>query len=221
MFARHLGIRAVQAIALVGVVAAASGCAAKVKKADYENDMARLREEIAGSDRQLGQRIDSTDQALADQQRRIDALDQEFKAFREEYKVSIEQVKGALKFAVPVHFAFDSSDVREGDHAVLDRFAAVMKQFYPQALITVEGFADPAGSAAYNKKLGLRRADAVKDYLTTTGGLQNIRSVSYGEDRNRQVVQGAAGPGDQGMENRRVALVVDHAAIATDGAMLR
>jgi hypothetical protein len=43
-----------------------------------------------------------------------------------------------------------------------------------------------------------------------------VKSVSYGESRNRQVVPGAKGPGDAGLENRRVALVIDHVAIATD-----
>jgi hypothetical protein len=45
--------------------------------------------------------------------------------------------------------------------------------------------------------------------------------VSYGEVRNRQVVPGAKGPGDAGVENRRVALVIDHAAVATDEVATR
>jgi hypothetical protein len=45
--------------------------------------------------------------------------------------------------------------------------------------------------------------------------------VSYGEARNRQVVPGARGPGDAGVENRRVALVIDHAAVATDEVATR
>ena len=63
-----------------------------------------------------------------------------------------------------------------------------------------------------------RRAQAVQEYLATSGGLgaDKLKAVSYGEARNRQVVPGARGPGDQGIENRRVALVIDHAAIATD-----
>jgi hypothetical protein len=44
----------------------------------------------------------------------------------------------------------------------------------------------------------------------------HLKSVSYGEVSNRQVVPGAKGPGDEGLENRRVALVIDHAAIAMD-----
>jgi hypothetical protein len=40
--------------------------------------------------------------------------------------------------------------------------------------------------------------------------------VSYGEVGNRQVVPGAHGPGDTGVENRRVTLVIDHAAVTLD-----
>lgn len=217
MFPRH-GARAAAAIGLAGLVLGLAGCAAKVKQEDFNNEMARLREEIQGGDRQLGARIDSTNGTVADQSRRLDALEQELQAFRSEYNVSIEKVRGMLKFNVPVHFDFASSELREADRPVLDRFAAVVKEYYPGALVTVEGFTDPAGSAAYNQRLGQRRAGAVEEYLATAGGFtpNQVKAVSYGEARNRQVIPGAKGPGQVGVENRRVALVIDHAAIATD-----
>ena len=218
MFARQTRVRAVQALALAGIVATVGGCAAKVKRADYDADMARLREEITTSDRQIASRVDSTNQTVADHTRRLDALDQEFKAFRDEYKVSIEKIKDQLKFSVPVHFDFAKADVRDTDKPVLDRFASVVKEYYPGAIITVEGFTDQAGSAAYNQRLGKERADAVKDYLAANAAFngETIKTVSYGEAKNRQAAPGMAGPGDRGMENRRVVLVIDHEAIATD-----
>jgi peptidoglycan-associated lipoprotein len=214
MFPRN-GARAAVAI---GLALGLSGCAAKVKQEDFNNEMARLRQEIQSSDQKLGSRIDSTNAGLSDQSRRIDALEQELQAFRSEYNVSIEKVKGMLKFNVPVHFDFASSELREADRPVLDRFAEVVKEYYPGALVTVEGFTDPSGSAAYNQRLGQRRAVAVQEYLATAGGFgsDRLKAVSYGESRNRQVVPGAKGPGQEGLENRRVALVIDHAAIATD-----
>jgi len=217
MFPRN-GARAAVAIGTVGLALGLSGCAAKVKQEDFNNEMARLRQEIQGSDQKLGARIDSTNAGLTDQSRRIDALEQELQAFRTEYNVSIEKVKGMLKFNVPVHFDFASSELREADRPVLDRFAEVVKEYYPGALVTVEGFTDPSGSAAYNQRLGQRRAVAVQEYLATAGGFgaDRLKAVSYGESRNRQVVRGAKGPGEEGLENRRVALVIDHAAIATD-----
>jgi peptidoglycan-associated lipoprotein len=60
----------------------------------------------------------------------------------------------------------------------------------------------------------MRRAEAVRDYLSSNGNLSNasIRTVSYGEAKERQVVPGAEGPGNAGIENRRVALVIDYAS---------
>src|SRR5688500_11924602 len=212
------GRRTAMTVGALGMVVGLAGCAAKVKQEDFNSEMAKLREEIQSGDQALAARLDSTNQAVTQQNARLDALEQELQAFRSEYTVSIEKVRGMLKFNVPVHFGFDSSELREADRPVLDRFASVVTEYYPGALVTVEGFADPSGSAAYNMQLGQRRAQAVQEYLATSGGLgaDKLKAVSYGEARNRQVVPGARGPGDQGIENRRVALVIDHAAVATD-----
>src|SRR3546814_3265672 len=87
-----------------------------------------------------------------------------------------------------------SSDLtlREQDKPFLNEFASVIREHHPNVLVTVEGFADPAGSAAYNKRLGQRRAEAVREQLVQAGGLRadKVRAVSYGEDANRQVVAG-------------------------------
>jgi peptidoglycan-associated lipoprotein len=218
MFTAVGAIRAAAMFGALGVVVGLSGCAAKVTRDDFNAEVARLREEVKAGDAQLGTRIDSTNQLVTDHTRRLDALDQELQAFRSEYNVSIEKTKDMMKFNVPVHFDFSKSELREEDRPVLDRFATVVKEYYPGALITVEGFTDPAGTAAYNRRLGQRRADAVKEYLASAGGFEtaDMKAVSYGEAQNRQVVPGAKGPGDAGIENRRVALVIDHAAIATD-----
>jgi peptidoglycan-associated lipoprotein len=218
MFTRHRGVQVATALGVASLALGLSGCAAKVRRDEYTAEVAKLREEMQAGDRQVAGRVDSTNLAVADHARRLDALDQELQAFRSEYNVSMEKVKGMLKFNVPVHFEFASAELRETDRPVLDRFASVVKEYYPGAIVTVEGFTDPAGSVAYNRRLGQHRADAVKEYLATAGGFtsETIKAVSYGEVRNRQVAAGAKGPGDEGVENRRVALVIDHAAIATD-----
>jgi peptidoglycan-associated lipoprotein len=223
MSTRHRGSQAMTALGVLGVALGLAGCAARVKREEFNTEVAKLREEMQAGDQKAVSRIDSTNQTLADHARRLDALEQELQAFRSEYQVSMEKIKTMLKFDVPVHFDFASSDLREADRPVLDRFASVVKQYYPGAIITVEGFTDPAGSAAYNRRLGQRRAEAVREYLATSGGFNSatIRAVSYGKVRNRQVVPGAKGPGDEGVENRRVALVIDHSAIASDQVTMR
>ena len=223
MFTRNRSARLAAALGATGVILALGGCAARVKRDEFTVEVARLREEMQAGDRQVGARVDSTNLAVADHTRRLAALEQELQAFRSEYNVSMEKVNDMLKFDLPVHFEFASGTLRETDRPALDKFASVVKRYYPGALVTIEGFTDPAGSAAYNRRLGQRRADAVKEYLATAGGFtsETLKAVSYGEARNRQVVPGAKGPGDAGIENRRVALVIDHAAVATDDVATR
>jgi peptidoglycan-associated lipoprotein len=200
--------------AAVFTVFALVGCAARVTRKDFDAEMIKIREEMQASDRQLGSRVDSVSQLTHDHQRRLDALEQELQSLRQEYNVSIERMRGMLKFDVPVHFEFDRDELRESDRPVLDRFASVVREHYADAVVTVEGFADPAGSAAYNRRLGQRRGESVRQYLTSDGqlGAERIRVVSYGEARDRQVVPGAQGP--NGLPNRRVALVIDYAGTA-------
>jgi len=109
----------------------------------------------------------------------------------------------------------DDATLRDQDKPLLDDFAKVISSHYPGATVTVEGFADPAGSRHYNQRLGARRAAAVRDYLVNTGGLSadRLRAVSYGEDINRQVDKGQSR--ESGMPNRRVTLVVDFAGDAS------
>lgn len=52
---------------------------------------------------------------------------------------------------------------------------------YPEADIQVDGFTDNVGSKAYNKKLSLRRADAVKSYLSKKGvDASRIHTTGHG-----------------------------------------
>lgn len=121
-------------------------------------------------------------------------------------------MEARLALDVPVHFEFDRYAIRDADTPMLDRFAEVMREHHPTVLITVEGFTDPAGPPAYNEWLGLKRAEAVRQYLIERGlDAQRLRAVSYGEAPNRQVVPGAAGPGARGLPNRRVTFVIQYA----------
>lgn len=180
------------------------GCAT-VSPEDVDSQLAQVRQDLEAADQQLSGRIDQLEN-------RVSGLESDLQSLRNDYNATMEQMQGMLKFNVPVHFGFDQATIRELDRPVLNRFAEIVKSHYADALVTVEGFADPAGSEAYNIRLGKRRADAVKQYLTTSGGLppDMVKAVSYGESADRQVVPGARGPGMTGIENRRVALVIDY-----------
>lgn len=203
--------------AILGLMAAAGvvGCA-RVKPEQLQSELAQVRTEMAAGDSALSGRISTNEQRINAITTRLDSLERDLQALRTEFNASVQRMETALRFNVPVHFDFDDATLREADRPMLDRFAQIVGKYYGGATITVEGFTDPAGSPSYNMSLGMDRAEAVKEYLGTAGLTgDNIKAVSYGEARNRQVVPGAEGPGEVGMENRRVALVIDYAGTGT------
>ena len=115
------------------------------------------------------------------------------------------------RYVVPVHFGFDSAIVREEDVQVLAQVAEVIRTVYPTALITIEGFADPAGGAQYNLALSRQRAEAVRDVMVQRFGLpeRQFRTVGYGEQQVRQVVPGAQQDEPGAQRNRRVTFTID------------
>jgi outer membrane protein OmpA-like peptidoglycan-associated protein len=115
------------------------------------------------------------------------------------------------RYVVPVHFAFDSAVVREPDAVILGQVAEVIRRVYPNALVTIEGFADPAGSRDYNLRLSRRRAEAVKAVMVSRFGLplQQFRTIGYGENFERQVAPGARRDDPGAEENRRVTFTID------------
>jgi peptidoglycan-associated lipoprotein len=138
----------------------------------------------------------------------VASLRNDLTALRTEFGAKITAMEEGLKFAFPVNFAFDDASVREADKAALDRFASVVGKYYSGSMITIEGFADPAGSNRYNMDLSKRRADAVAAYLSEKGlSTTTVRTVGYGKSR---LVNPKAQKDDPGAEaNRRVTFVVE------------
>jgi len=80
-----------------------------------------------------------------------------------------------------VHFGFDSYAVRSEDRPKLDVVAEYMRGSATQLVIA--GFTDERGTAEYNRGLGERRAQAVRNYLLQRGADDdNIQTVSYGAE---------------------------------------
>lgn len=170
-----------------------SGCQGYVKKADFDAAITDLRNN------------------QQKQQQEIDGLTQQMQQKFAQYDAKIAEMDGRIRVDTVSHFAFNDATLRDQDKPLLDDFAKIMAKNYPQAVITVEGFTDSAGGSAYNLRLGRKRAEAVRDYLVSNGGMQadQIHTVSYGKAANREVMKGKSG--DEGEVNRRVSLVVDFA----------
>jgi outer membrane protein OmpA-like peptidoglycan-associated protein len=82
-----------------------------------------------------------------------------------------------------VHFDFDRYTLRPEATRILDEAIKAMQED-PELRLTVEGHTCNIGTAEYNLALGERRANAVRDYLTSRGvTAARLQSVSYGEER--------------------------------------
>lgn len=204
--------RGAMRVALVFVATGiATGCAT-VKQDEFDQEMMQIRAEMARQDSAVNRRVDTLEGRMGELNARLDALNRELTGLESELDAQVQRFEASLRFVTPIRFAFDDATVNEDGRRILTRFAAVLLDVYPGALVTVEGFTDPAGSESYNLQLGQRRADAVRTILVDAQGLgaEQVRAVSYGEDTRRLVDPGASGPGETGAANRRVALVVEH-----------
>jgi peptidoglycan-associated lipoprotein len=82
-----------------------------------------------------------------------------------------------------VFFDLDHSDIRDDGRSALQKNADWLKK-WSTTQITVEGHCDSRGSSEYNLGLGSRRADAVKNYLSSLGvPATRITVVSKGKEQ--------------------------------------
>ena len=83
-----------------------------------------------------------------------------------------------------VFFETDSSELTPQSRATLDKQAQWLTNYSQYSQFTIEGHADERGTREYNIALGARRAQAVRDYLTSRGIAPNrMRTISYGKER--------------------------------------
>ena len=97
----------------------------------------------------------------------------------------------ATEITSMVTFAFNSAQLDGTAQAILRQQADWIRQF-PEIRFRVYGHTDAVGSAAYNRRLGLARANAVVAYLTSMGiSRSRLEAVaSFGETQPLIVTQG-------------------------------
>jgi outer membrane protein OmpA-like peptidoglycan-associated protein len=81
-------------------------------------------------------------------------------------KKSIQQ---KVTFGSDELFDFDKATLKPGALVGLDDLVAKLKGATALNTVTVTGHTDGLGGVAYNQKLSVRRADAVRDYLVAHG----------------------------------------------------
>lgn len=109
-----------------------------------------------------------------------------------------------VSFAADAFFDFDKATLKPEGNAKLDELTAQLGGINLEVIIAV-GHTDSVGTDAYNQKLSVRRADAVKAYLVSKG-IESNRVYTEGKGEKQPVASNATAEGRA--KNRRVEIVV-------------
>jgi OOP family OmpA-OmpF porin len=109
-----------------------------------------------------------------------------------------------VSFAADAFFDFDKSNLKPEGKAKLDDLADKVKGLTLEVVIAV-GHTDAKGTDAYNQKLSVRRADAVKEYLAGKG-IEASRIYTEGKGKSQPVADNKTDAGRA--KNRRVEIEV-------------
>ncbi len=113
-------------------------------------------------------------------------------------------VSEKVTFAADAFFDFDKAVLKPEGKAKLDDLASKMQGINLEVIIAV-GHTDSVGSDAYNQRLAVRRAEAVKAYLVSKGIEQN-RVYTEGKGEKQPVADNKTREGRA--KNRRVEIEV-------------
>lgn len=109
-----------------------------------------------------------------------------------------------VTFAADAFFDFDKSILKPEAKVKLDDMASKLKSINLEVVIAV-GHTDSVGTDAYNQKLSIRRAEAVKSYLVSKG-IEANRVYTEGKGKKQPVADNKTAAGRA--KNRRVEIEV-------------
>jgi OOP family OmpA-OmpF porin len=109
-----------------------------------------------------------------------------------------------VTYAADAFFDFDKSVLKPEGKAKLDDLVSKVKGINLEVIIAV-GHTDSVGKAAYNQKLSVRRAEAVKAYLVSKG-IEKNRVYTEGKGEKQPVADNKTAEGRA--KNRRVEIEV-------------
>lgn len=113
----------------------------------------------------------------------------------------IQKMEQGQKFvANNIFFDYNTAELSLESRPELDRLVEMMKE-YPQLKLSVDGHTDNVGSVDYNYQLSLKRAEAVKDYIISNGGVDASRIATQGFGFSKPVAPNRTEQGRK--QNRR------------------
>ncbi len=116
----------------------------------------------------------------------------------------VPAVASKVTYAADAFFDFDKSVLKPEGKAKLDDLVSKVKDINLEVVIAV-GHTDSVGTDAYNQKLSVRRAEAVKAYLVSKG-IEKNRVYTEGKGEKQPVADNKTKEGRA--KNRRVEVEV-------------
>ncbi len=100
-----------------------------------------------------------------------------------ETEITGTETKEELRLTFPtIYFDFNRTDINPGEQSKLQTILGIL-QDHPDVQIRITGWCDNTGSRAVNSRISLRRAKAVKNWLTSKGiDSKRIQTVGKGID---------------------------------------
>jgi peptidoglycan-associated lipoprotein len=137
---------------------------------DANQKINQVDQKVAGVDKRAADARSAADSAM----NKADAIDKASKRLL--YEVTLSEDQGGFKFGQAV--------LPDETKARLDELVNQLKANPNGAHIEIAGYTDNIGSADYNKKLGLERAEAVQRYLYETYQIPlfKMNVISFGEE---------------------------------------
>ena len=110
-----------------------------------------------------------------------------------------------LTYSTDTLFDFDKSVLKPEGRAMLNGLVGKINHDFNLEVIIAVGHTDSIGTNAYNQKLGLRRAEAVKAYLVSAG-IEKTRVYTDSKGETQPVATNKTAAGRA--QNRRVEIEV-------------
>ena len=120
--------------------------------------------------------------------------------------VQVQKVGENVRLIMPSNITFDTDSAvfKPVFNNILTSVAKVINEF-DKTKVQVSGYTDNTGSAAYNDKLSMQRAQAVANYLKLRG-VSAARLMVYGYGENNPIASNATAAGRE--QNRRVEITL-------------
>lgn len=124
-------------------------------------------------------------------------------------KVTAQEIR--IELAADVLFDFDKHDLRPEAIPSLQKVAEVLRS-RAGSPVAIDGHSDGKGSDAYNQPLSEKRAQAVRDWLVKSGGVNAAGMTTKGWGKTKPIVPNTRPDGSDDPEgrkkNRRVEITV-------------